>query len=212
MALKTTNTQGRAADAEAQTSTAAEKPEQGPAPTEAAVAGAEAAVTASAADGSAQGPEAAVVPAKTEETDGGSPAPGADEAAGAAANGRLKPVLSIAERLGEVMAGAAILQGSLGAGLPFWGFALATYGWGLGGAIFINGSRTIFQEHAPAAYRGRVLAAYQLGFTGGGPIGAFASGFVISGVGLGETFFVSASMMGLLVAGMSLFSNVPRIE
>ena len=102
MARKTTNTQGRAADAEAQTSTAAEKPEQGPAPTEAAVA-------ASAADGSAQGPEAAVVPAKTGETDGGSPAPGADEAAGAAANGRLKPVLSIAERLGEVMAGAAIL-------------------------------------------------------------------------------------------------------
>ena len=102
MARKTTNTQGRAADAEAQTSTAAEKPEQGPAPTEAAVA-------ASAADGSAQGPEAAVVPAKTGETDGGSPAPGADEAAAAAANGRLKPVLSIAERLGEVMAGAAIL-------------------------------------------------------------------------------------------------------
>ena len=102
MARKTTNAEGRAADAEAQASTAAEKPEQGPAPTEAAVA-------ASAADGSAQGPEAAVVPAKTGETDGGSPAPGADEAAGAAANGRLKPVLSIAERLGEVMAGAAIL-------------------------------------------------------------------------------------------------------
>ena len=109
MARKTTNAEGRAADAEAQASTAAEKPEQGPAPTEAAVAGAEAAVTASAADGSAQGPEAAVVPAKTGETDGGSPAPGADEAAAAAANGRLKPVLSIAERLGEVMAGAAIL-------------------------------------------------------------------------------------------------------
>ncbi|MAS45770.1 MAG: hypothetical protein CML43_22010 [Rhodobacteraceae bacterium] len=102
MARKTTNAEGRAADAEAQASTAAEKPEQGPAPTEAAVA-------ASAADGSAQGPEAAVVPAKTGETDGGSPAPGADEAAAAAANGRLKPVLSIAERLGEVMAGAAIL-------------------------------------------------------------------------------------------------------
>ena len=110
------------------------------------------------------------------------------------------------------LACAAVLQASLGSGLPFWGFALATFGWGLGGAIFINGSRTIFQQHAPSAYRGRVLAAYQLGFTGGGPIGAFASGFIISEVGLGETFFVSASMMLLLVLAMSLFSDLPKID
>ena len=107
---------------------------------------------------------------------------------------------------------AAVLQACLGSGLPFWGFAIATFGWGLGGAIFINGSRTIFQEHAPPAYRGRVLAAYQLGFTGGGPIGAFASGFAVSMIGLGGTFFVGACSMGLLVAGMSLFSRVPQID
>ena len=110
------------------------------------------------------------------------------------------------------LACAAVLQASLGSGLPFWGFALATFGWGLSGAIFINGSRTIFQQHAPSAYRGRVLAAYQLGFTGGGPIGALASGFIISEVGLGETFFVSSSMMLLLVLAMSLFSDHPKID
>lgn len=107
---------------------------------------------------------------------------------------------------------AAALQCSLGSGLPFWGFALATYGWGISGAIFINGSRTIFQEHAPPAYRGRVLAVYQLGFTGGGPFGAFASGFAISSVGLGETFMISASMMGMLVITMSLVTDIPKIE
>lgn len=107
---------------------------------------------------------------------------------------------------------AAILQCSLGVGLPFWGFGLATYGWGLSGAIFINGSRTIFQEHAPPEYRGRVLAVYQLGFTGGGPFGAFASGFVISSVGLGETFMISASIMGVLVIAMSLFTDIAKIE
>lgn len=109
MARKATNTEGRAADDEAKTSAAAEKPEQGPTPAEAAAAGAEAAQTASATDGSAQGPEAAAVPAKTGETDGGSPAPGSDEAAGPVVNERLKPVQSIAERIGEVLAGAAIL-------------------------------------------------------------------------------------------------------
>lgn len=107
---------------------------------------------------------------------------------------------------------AAFFQACLGSGLPFWAFAIATYSWGLGGAVFINSSRTIFQEHAPAAFRGRVLAAYQLGFMGGGPIGAFASGFAISVVGLNGTFWIGAGMMTLLVLGMSLFSQLPRIE
>lgn len=107
---------------------------------------------------------------------------------------------------------ASGLQACLGSGLPFWAFVGVTFCWGLAGAIFINGSRTIFQEHAPAAFRGRVLAAYQLGFTGGGPIGAFASGFAISVVGLGGTFFISAAAMASLVLAMSLFSHVPRID
>jgi MFS family permease len=107
---------------------------------------------------------------------------------------------------------AAFFQACLGSGLPFWAFAFATFSWGLGGAVFINSSRTIFQEHAPAAFRGRVLAAYQLGFMGGGPIGAFASGFAIPVVGLNGTFWIGACMMALLVLGMSLFSQLPRIE
>lgn len=107
---------------------------------------------------------------------------------------------------------AAILQACLGSGLPFWAFAVATFGWGLGGAVFINGSRTIFQEHAPPAYRGRVLAAYQLGFTGGGPIGSLASGFAITHVGVGGAFISGACVMIVLVLAMSLFSRVPEIE
>jgi MFS family permease len=107
---------------------------------------------------------------------------------------------------------AATLQASLGAGLPFAAFSVATFGWGLAGAVFINCSRTIFQEHAPPAFRGRVLAAYQLGFMGGGPIGAFASGFAISAVGLGGTFYIGACSMGMLVVGMSLLSRVSHIE
>lgn len=107
---------------------------------------------------------------------------------------------------------SALCQICLGSGPPFWAFALATFGWGLGGAVFINGSRTIFQEHAPPAFRGRVLASYQLGFMGGGPIGAFASGFAIPVVGLGGAFVISACAMGLLVLGMSLFSRVPEID
>ena len=94
MTRKTKNTQGRAADEEAKTSAAAEKPEQEPATNEPVQA--EAAVTASApdpegqaadqeaqtsaaAEGPAQGPEATKAPAKTGEADAGSPAPGSEE-------------------------------------------------------------------------------------------------------------------------------------
>jgi hypothetical protein len=107
---------------------------------------------------------------------------------------------------------AAVLEASIGIGLPFWTFAVAAYGWGLAGAIFLNASRTIFQEYAPPAYRGRVLAAYQLGFMCGGPIGAFASGFAIAGLGLGGSFHLAATAMSLLVLGTSLFSRIPEIE
>jgi MFS family permease len=107
---------------------------------------------------------------------------------------------------------AAVLEASIGIGLPFWVFALAAYGWGLAGAVFLNASRTIFQEYAPPAYRGRVLAAYHLGFMSGGPIGAFASGFAIAAVGIGGAFHLAAAAMSLLVVGTSLFSRIPAIE
>lgn len=107
---------------------------------------------------------------------------------------------------------AAIFEGCLGVGLPFWLFCIATLSWGLCGAIFINCSRTIFQEHAPPAYRGRVFAAYQLGFMGGGPIGSLVSGFAIPYIGLGGTFYLGAGAMALILIGMVLFSKIPQID
>ena len=110
------------------------------------------------------------------------------------------------------LSGGAILEGVLGTAPSFVIFCLATFTWGLAAAVFINCSRTIFQEHAPPAYRGRVLAAYQLGFTGGGPIGALASGYAISVVGLGGTFYLSGAAMALILLSMTLFTQVSRIE
>jgi MFS family permease len=106
---------------------------------------------------------------------------------------------------------AAGLESCLGTGMPFPLFVLAVFAWGLGGAVFINASRTIFQEHAPPAYRGRVLATYQLGFMGGGPIGALAMGFAVPVVGLVGAFGLAGGAMASLVVGMGLASRVPRI-
>ena len=62
----------------------------------------------------------------------------------------------------------------ISSGIPYvasLGFVLL---WGLAGSVFINCSRTLFQQAAPQRGRGRVLAIYQLGFTGGGPAGGGA--------------------------------------
>ena len=110
------------------------------------------------------------------------------------------------------LSAGASLEAVLGSAPSFTLFCVATYTWGLAAAVFINCSRTIFQEHAPPEYRGRVLAAYQLGFTGGGPIGALASGYAISVVGLGGTFYLSAAAMGLILISMTLFTHVSKIK
>ena len=103
-------------------------------------------------------------------------------------------------------------QGVISTGIPFaalLGFVLL---WGLAASVFINCSRTLFQQAAPAHGRGRVLAIYQLGFTGGGPIGALLSGFGAGAVGLHGTLMISAGSMLLLVAGMAIFSEVSRLK
>ena len=108
-------------------------------------------------------------------------------------------------------AGATILC-ILSTGLPFPLFVLGTLAWGLGGSVFINMSRTLTQEAAPADQRGRVLAAYQLGFAGASPIGAMAAGFVTERVGALDTLMVAGVSMLALLAVTHLASNTARME
>jgi predicted MFS family arabinose efflux permease len=100
----------------------------------------------------------------------------------------------------------------IGLGPPFWGMLLATLAWGLGGAVFINCSRTLFQQAAPAAERARVLSIYQLGFMGGGPVGSSLSGLASASIGLHGTLLVSAAVMLLVVGALALFTRTPSME
>lgn len=103
--------------------------------------------------------------------------------------------------------GAAAL-GSIGFGLPFWGMVAATGAWGLGGAVFINTSRTLYQEAAPAAHRGRVLSVYQMGFMGAAPVGALLAGVVSGQLGELRTLHVAAASMLAVTALMALTTDV----
>ena len=91
---------------------------------------------------------------------------------------------------------------------PFWGATAAALGWGVGAAFAINASRTLFQEHASEAHRGRVLSVYTLSVLGAGPLGAQLSGTMAESLGTLTTLAVYSTAMTLTIVGCWLFSRV----
>lgn len=106
----------------------------------------------------------------------------------------------------------ATAQIVISTGVPFLLMVLLTLFWGLCGAVFINSTRTLFQEAAPALERGRVLSIYQLGFTGGAPLGSLWVGFSVTAVGLHTTLLVSSTCMIFLILGMALLTRTRELE
>jgi len=96
--------------------------------------------------------------------------------------------------------------------LPFFGLQVAIFGWGLGGSVFMNMSRTLFQTRAPEAERARVLSMNQLGFMAAGPIGAALAGFLSGWLGPSTALVVLGCAMLSLVGVVVAVSPVPRME
>jgi hypothetical protein len=106
----------------------------------------------------------------------------------------------------------ALNMALIGIGLPFWLMLIATFAWGLGGSVFINCSRTLFQQAAPAAERARVLAVYQVGFIGGAPLGTSAMGAASAALGLHGSLLLASGAMLCVVAALALLTQTPRME
>jgi predicted MFS family arabinose efflux permease len=110
-----------------------------------------------------------------------------------------------------LLVGCASLA-SMGLGLPLPVLMAATFLWGLGGAVFITASRTLYQAAAPEDQRARVLAAYQLGFLGGAPLGASCAGLLGAALGIQGALLLSAAGMLLAVIGVWLGTGMARME
>ncbi len=106
-----------------------------------------------------------------------------------------------------VSAGALILMG-MALHPPFWVFNLLCLVWGLGAGITMTQGRTILQIVAPATHRARVMSLFQLGFGGGGPIGAFLSGTIAAVLGLKLAMVLPALAMAALIAAVMVFSRI----
>lgn len=111
---------------------------------------------------------------------------------------------SPAHRGRALLAGLGAGAGSLlviAAAPPFSVFLLAILAWGLAGSLFLNMSRTLFQEAVPERRRGRVLAVYFLALLGMAPVSNLAAG-ILAGLASAPAVCAGAgaAMLGVVLA------------
>jgi MFS family permease len=78
-------------------------------------------------------------------------------------------------------------------------FVALNFVWGIGAGITMTQSRTIVQIVAPATHRARLMSLFQLGLSGGGPIGALLTGSICAVWGLQAAMLLPAAAMLLLI-------------
>ena len=79
----------------------------------------------------------------------------------------------------------------------WWLLVVATIAWGVNMGFTTTLARTIVQESAAAAFRGRILSVFTLGMMGSAPIGAILLGIIIEAFG---TLNALLPAMGLSLA------------
>jgi len=76
----------------------------------------------------------------------------------------------------------------------------------MSGGMAMTMSRTIMQEQSPPSHQARVMAAYTLATTGGGPLGALIAGQVVGLAGVRGAIFLP--ILGVLtMSSLSLATH-----
>ena len=65
----------------------------------------------------------------------------------------------------------------------------------MGAGTTMTMGRTIVQVAASENHRARVLAAYQLGFSGGAPLGSLMMGLLVGWLGIFDAVLIPATVM-----------------
>jgi len=110
------------------------------------------------------------------------------------------------------LAAGSVMLLAIARGLPFWGALLATAGWGVCAGVFLNCTRAMFQEAAPAALRARALAVFQLAFVAAAPVGALLAGLSSGAIGVLRTLDVYAIAMLVVVGALWLLTPTARMR
>ncbi len=84
--------------------------------------------------------------------------------------------------------------------------------WGLGAGVAISLSRAVVQEHAPADKIARVMSVYQLGLSGGMPLGAAATGFIVEALGPRPAALIPAAGLLAVLAWITLATPILQVR
>jgi MFS family permease len=91
-------------------------------------------------------------------------------------------------------------------------FVAVLFVWGVCGGVAMTMSRTIMQEQAPDAQRGRVMSFYSFSFMGAGPIGAVLNGYLVDQMGPQAALLTCGTAMCVIMLVVSLSSSLWRLE
>jgi MFS family permease len=91
---------------------------------------------------------------------------------------------------------------------PFLVLNALCFVWGLGAGITLTQGRTVLQIVAPPTHRARVMALFQLGLGGGGPIGAALCGGLAAVLGLKLALVLPAVAMAVMIGFVLAFSHI----
>jgi len=94
----------------------------------------------------------------------------------------------------------------------WWLLVLAVFFWGLNMGVTSNLPRTIVQESAEPAFRGRILSVFSVSMVGSAPIGAVVLGWLIENVGTLNALWPAMLLSVLLFAYGTLFTGVWRYQ
>jgi MFS family permease len=91
-------------------------------------------------------------------------------------------------------------------------FVAVLFVWGVCGGVAMTMSRTIMQEQAPDAQRGRVMSFYSFSFMGAGPIGAVLNGYLVEQIGPQAALLTCGAVMCVIMMVISMSSSLWRLE
>lgn len=125
---------------------------------------------------------------------------------------RLKPIRRQGRAMMLAMCTGSCVMVVMHFGFPIYVVDFLALCWGLAGGVSMTQSRAVVQEFAEPHMRARLIAAFQLGSMGGGPIGAVMTGYVIAYLGPLDAVLVPVALMVVLWLSIYFFTPLWKLE
>lgn len=126
--------------------------------------------------------------------------------------GQIKRIENIGTTICTMMVLGAVTMLLMTFNLPFGLFLGLIAVWGISVGFVFSLGRTVIQENATSNQQARALSIYQIGITGGGPIGALIIGFLTHHQGALDVLYIPAFFLLIVLFFASIFTKLLKIK